>query len=554
MAHLPRLRSPWLLGIAAGLMLTGCGGPSEFRANWPDGNLRSEGLVERGLQTGDWRYYRTDGSLEAAGAWERDEQVGVWRWYTAGGDLKRTGSYDNGLRAGHWRYFHPDGSERAAGPYRADRQEGLWRYRHPGGNLAAEGLFVGGSREGLWRWWDASGNLTEQGVYFDGVRVDRWAGTGGEIDRGLPGGIQRMMGPTAGGSVLALSNGADDRLVVVRDGADQPLLVLRERGALAELAAWVDGMPVAAGSLDADANPVGVWLQWSDTASTPREVDLMALTSSNDVAPDDGALPEEGTTASASEQFAAFRAQVDEALMHRLAVDETPDIDGNAQLLTAEPDPGGIELSPVADVPGELTQRDQMKAQMAVDVYTNDGSFDSADGYYDIAEDVGNAGIPRPDLIGQPLPRQRFLGTTGRAIDISAWQGERNVLVIILRGFAGTICPYCSAQVRAITSRLESFAEQDTEVIFVYPGSASSVPLFMQAVRNLGEGDLPPVSVALDVDLALVRSLDIESELASPTSILIDKQGQVQFAYVGRDLTDRPSVIDLLEVLEGLSD
>ncbi len=88
-------------------------------------------------------------------------------------------------------------------------------------------------------------------------------------------------------------------------------------------------------------------------------------------------------------------------------------------------------------------------------------------------------------------------------------------------------------------------------MVFVYPGPAESVPLFLQAVQSLG-ARTDGLTIALDLDLALVRALVIEHELARPTSIIVDRSGAVRYAYVGGSIEDRPSVDDLLAALSHL--
>ena len=56
--------------------------------------------------------------------------------------------------------------------------------------------------------------------------------------------------------------------------------------------------------------------------------------------------------------------------------------------------------------------------------------------------------------------------------------------------------------------------------------------------------------VALDVSLNLVRAIGIEDNLARPTSLVIDKEGIVRFAYVGKTIADRPSADDLLREVQ----
>ena len=82
----------------------------------------------------------------------------------------------------------------------------------------------------------------------------------------------------------------------------------------------------------------------------------------------------------------------------------------------------------------------------------------------------------------------------------------------------------------------------------VYPGPTEAVPAFIQAVQSLRQKPAPML-IGLDVSLLLVRSLGIEANLAKPTSLIIDRNGIVRYAYVGASMADRPSVEDLLKAL-----
>ena len=65
--------------------------------------------------------------------------------------------------------------------------------------------------------------------------------------------------------------------------------------------------------------------------------------------------------------------------------------------------------------------------------------------------------------------------------------------------------------------------------------------------------DKVPFPIALDKDFAATDYFDIHSKLAHPSTHLIDKQGNVQFAYVGNDMTaDRPSGPSVKAMLQRL--
>ena len=164
---------------------------------------------------------------------------------------------------------------------------------------------------------------------------------------------------------------------------------------------------------------------------------------------------------------------------------------------------------------------------------------------------VGDA-APTSELIGRRLEQTRFLAGDGDVLDLKDYEGRKRVVLVILRGFAGQVCLACTSQTYAVARAIDQFRQRNAEVVVVYPGAAETLPAFIEAVRNLKAGFVPPFPVVLDVDLAAVRLFKIEGTLAKPTTIILDESGVVRYAYVGKKPTDRPSAADLLGVLDRL--
>jgi peroxiredoxin len=59
-----------------------------------------------------------------------------------------------------------------------------------------------------------------------------------------------------------------------------------------------------------------------------------------------------------------------------------------------------------------------------------------------------------------------------------------------------------------------------------------------------------PFPVLLDVELRAVDRLGLRHDLSRPATYILDKAGDVRFSYVGKDLSDRPSVKALLKELD----
>jgi peroxiredoxin/outer membrane murein-binding lipoprotein Lpp len=164
-----------------------------------------------------------------------------------------------------------------------------------------------------------------------------------------------------------------------------------------------------------------------------------------------------------------------------------------------------------------------------------------------------NAKHNRSELIGQPLPQSRFLGPDGSIVDLNDYRGKKNVVLVVLRGFPGFVCPACSAQTVALMRNEEKFVERDAQVVLVYPGAAESIPAFVDSIKEY-ESETPlHFPVLLDVNLGAVEKFDIKGALAKPTSLIVDKEGLVRFAYVGESYDDRPSAKLLLEALDETS-
>ncbi len=168
------------------------------------------------------------------------------------------------------------------------------------------------------------------------------------------------------------------------------------------------------------------------------------------------------------------------------------------------------------------------------------------------------ATLPASELsmswLGRRLPVNRFLSSDGSVLDLASYQGSKRVVLVVLRGFSGQICLNCSVQTRALARSIEEFSSRDTQVLLVYPGEARSVPQFLDAVSDLGPDFVLPFPVLLDLDFTFVRSARLEGELAKPSSFILDSSGVVRYAYIGKNLSDRPSLNDLLLALDGIAE
>ncbi len=143
-----------------------------------------------------------------------------------------------------------------------------------------------------------------------------------------------------------------------------------------------------------------------------------------------------------------------------------------------------------------------------------------------------------------------FLDSNGGKVRLADYRGQKNVVLVMTRGFAGSICPYCSAQTSRLIANYAEFQKRDAEILLVYPGDRMRIPEFLAAVEAAAGEKKTPFPVLLDEDLKAVTALGIRDDLAKPSTYIVDKEGKLRFAYVGSSLADRPSVKAMLDQLD----
>ena len=168
-------------------------------------------------------------------------------------------------------------------------------------------------------------------------------------------------------------------------------------------------------------------------------------------------------------------------------------------------------------------------------------------------KDSVESNVKAPESINELV----FTNKDGSKIKMSDYVGNKNVILVFTEGFNGMLCPFCQTQTSRLVSNYKEFEERDCEVIVVYPGAGDHLEEFVDAALNTEKTqvDKVPFPIVLDKDFEATNYFDIHSKLAHPSTYLIDKKGNVQFAYVGNDMTaDRPSIKAMLQRLDQLKE
>jgi peroxiredoxin len=146
-----------------------------------------------------------------------------------------------------------------------------------------------------------------------------------------------------------------------------------------------------------------------------------------------------------------------------------------------------------------------------------------------------------------------FTDRKGNRVDLKQYRGKKNVVLVVTRGYAGHFCPCCTSQTSRLINQYGEFARRDAEILLVFPGPKDHLEQFLQGAEERVNCDPTPFPVLLDENFTAVDKLGIRGELAKPSTYILDKQGQIRFAYVGSTYSDRPSVKALLKQLDEIT-
>jgi peroxiredoxin len=143
-----------------------------------------------------------------------------------------------------------------------------------------------------------------------------------------------------------------------------------------------------------------------------------------------------------------------------------------------------------------------------------------------------------------------FVDKAGQPWRLKDLQGEKPVVLVMTRGYHLARCPYCTAQTSRLIRSYDEFTRRGAEVVVVYPGPLDHLGEFLDAVAEGAETAQVPFPMLYDQDLKAVDQLGIRSQLAKPSTFILDKSGNLRFAYIGQGIADRPSVSAMLKQLD----
>ena len=140
----------------------------------------------------------------------------------------------------------------------------------------------------------------------------------------------------------------------------------------------------------------------------------------------------------------------------------------------------------------------------------------------------------------------------GDALQLSSLTASGRVILIVLRGYPGYQCPYSLQQFNDFQQSAAQFAALNTQVVFIYPGTSSS--LASEANAFAPANSLPGnIHLVIDPDFTVTNLYglrwDAPSETAYPSTFIIEKDSSIFSVKVGKSHGDHPTAADTLAAL-----
>ena len=152
----------------------------------------------------------------------------------------------------------------------------------------------------------------------------------------------------------------------------------------------------------------------------------------------------------------------------------------------------------------------------------------------------------------------KYTDETGNEVQLSDLMSKEYLVLVVTRGWTGSICLYCASQTSRWARRHAELDKYNAQLVVVFPTETEEdAPKVDELEQKIKGGDIPnqdiPFPILLDIDLSGVDQLGIRDALAKPSTYIVDRQGRVRFAYVGKTVADRPSIDSVLKQLEQLN-
>lgn len=157
-----------------------------------------------------------------------------------------------------------------------------------------------------------------------------------------------------------------------------------------------------------------------------------------------------------------------------------------------------------------------------------------------------------PPKVGEKAPAFEVTTLDHRAVSSNRILRSGPMVLVLLRGYPGYQCPFCTRQVGELIEKADEFAKRKATVVLVYPGPADQLSRY--ATEFMGGKNLPSnFRFTLDPGFKFTETYhlrwDAPGETAFPSTFVVGREGKVVYAKVSRSHGDRAPLAEVLAAL-----
>lgn len=155
-------------------------------------------------------------------------------------------------------------------------------------------------------------------------------------------------------------------------------------------------------------------------------------------------------------------------------------------------------------------------------------------------------------VVGEQFPEFSLPDLDGSSVSLREELRHGPVVLIVLRGWPGYQCPFCTRQFGDFLSQASELGSRKATVLLVYPGSANGLKKHADEFR--ASRSMPTnFRFLIDSDFRWVSMngfrWDAKNETSYPSTLLIDRHGTVRFSAMAKVHGARTSAKQVIEVL-----
>ena len=158
-----------------------------------------------------------------------------------------------------------------------------------------------------------------------------------------------------------------------------------------------------------------------------------------------------------------------------------------------------------------------------------------------------------PPQVGDKAPDFTLNDMKDHPVTLSSLLKKGPVVLVLLRGYPGYQCPFCTRQVATLRGKAKEFEKTKAQVVMVYPGPSNE--LKQHGDEFIHDKALPAnFQFVLDPDYTFTKRYDLRwdapGETSYPSTFVINRDNKIRFVKVSHSHGDRANVDEVLKALE----